>query len=91
MVKFITVEGKRKCVVTSATVGKEYAPHLNRAGRRDIVYARPVMRLLDRIWELRKDMHDAGISPGPLPRFKNRKYLSGYMSGLVRRVSVGTI
>lgn len=82
MVKYVKIEGKRKCVVVSKTVSKDYAPHVGREGRRAAVYAHPVKRLIGKIGDLRRDMVSAGIEPLPFPRFRNRKNLSGYMSQL---------
>ena len=58
-------------------------PGLNRAARRDMAYGHPVRRLLFKINELHKDMEGAGIKYPSMPKFKNRKVLSGYMSKLV--------
>lgn len=83
MVKFTTVDGKRKTFIISLTPPKQQFPHLNRKQRRSLVYGNVIGRLLDKIKELKKDMLDAGVETPKLPKNKNRKTLSGYYGVLM--------
>lgn len=87
MVKFTGKKNERKCVVFSKTPPKKGPFRFsNREHRRAVVHAFPVRRLFHKTLRLRAAMIDAGIEPGPLPLFKNRKALSGHMSQLVTKI-----
>jgi len=73
--------------ISSKTPPKQEFPNMNREQRRRLIYRGTVGKLLYRIKELRKDMIEAGIKPPHPPRYRNTKYLSGYMSRLVSEVT----
>ena len=89
MVKFIKMKTKTgfktQTTVTSKTIPHGLYGKINRKQRRAAIFAQPVKRLLNRIEHLRGQMIEAGIDTMPKPKFNNKKYLSGYMSKLVRQ------
>ena len=57
---------------------------MNRAARRQLVYANRGRRLFNRILKLRKDMLMAGIKPPKPPKSTRAKALSGYYGQLLQ-------
>jgi hypothetical protein len=82
MILFITRDGKRRTIVSSKTPSLREYPYLNRNSRRGLIYSHPTARLLIKIKALRKEMYKTDIKVPPMPKFKNRKVLSGHMGRL---------
>lgn len=80
MIKF----EKGKIVIFSET---PRLPGINRANRRRLIYGNKNKRLFDKIVNLRKEMKKAGFNVPNMVKSNRRKYLSGYMSELVRIVN----
>lgn len=83
MLAKIEKDGKKKLVVASKTPSKSRYQDLNRQERRAIIFKNPVKRLLEDILEIREAMKEAEIPTIPMPKFKNKKVLSGYKSKLI--------
>lgn len=65
--------------ITTKTPGKNQFPWMNRKQRRDMVFSRPVMRLIEKSKDLRQELIWSGIFYlPPIPKFNNAKAWSGY-------------